>query len=172
MKKFDQSTKNKIMLGVLVVAVLGILLIGKWFMLPSAQVSGLSFGGEQSSSNIAVVSNDIQEISIDLKSRAYEPIVVQKGIPVKFNIKATAENINGCNGTVIIPAYNIERTLVPGDNVIEFTPTEEGTIAYSCWMGMINSRIQVVSNLDTASVTALPGQSPGGFGSSCCDLPQ
>lgn len=172
MKNIDEKTKNKMKLGVLVISVLGILLVGKWFVFSSAQASNISFSGGPATPNIAVVNNGIQEISIDLKSRAYEPIVVQKGVPVRFNIKATAESINGCNGTVIIPEFNIERTLLPGDNIIEFTPTEEGTIAYTCWMGMIRSSIQVVSNLDTASITPLPEQGAGGFGSSCCNLPQ
>jgi heme/copper-type cytochrome/quinol oxidase subunit 2 len=172
MKNSDESSKNKIKTGLLVLSILGILFVGKWIVFPSAQASGFTFGSGPETPNMAVVNNGIQEVSIDLKSRAYEPIVVQKGVPVRFNIKATAESINGCNGTVIIPAFNIEKSLVPGDNVIEFTPTEEGTIGYSCWMGMIGSSIQVVSNLDTASVTALPNQGAGGFGSSCCDLPQ
>jgi len=33
---------------------------------------------------------------------------------------------------------------VAGDNIIEFTPTETGTIPYSCWMGMIKSNITIV----------------------------
>jgi len=32
----------------------------------------------------------------------------------------------------------------PGDNVIEFTPTQTGTFQYSCWMGMIFGNITVV----------------------------
>jgi len=172
MKNSEHSTKNRIKIGALVLSVLGILLVGKWVMFPSAQAGDLIFGKAQGASSIAVIKNDIQEITIELKSRAYEPIVVQKGIPVKFNIKATEESINGCNGTVVIPAYGIERTLVPGDNVIEFTPEEEGTIAYTCWMGMIGSTIQVVADLDTSTVTSLPDQGTSGFGASCCNQPQ
>ena len=37
-----------------------------------------------------------------------------------------------------------------GDNIIEFTPTEAGTYTYSCWMGMLRSKIYVVN----------PGQEP------------
>lgn len=172
MKNIDHSSKNKIKIGILTVSVLGILLVGKWIMFPSVQDSRNSFSSVQETSNVAVVKGDVQEITIDLKARSYAPIVVQKGIPVKFNIKATQENINGCNGTVIIPAYNVEKTLVPGDNNIEFTPENEGTIGYSCWMGMIGSSIQVVSDLDTATIPAISNQGNTGFGASCCSQPQ
>lgn len=30
-----------------------------------------------------------------------------------------------------------------GKNVIEFTPTDSGTILYNCWMGMIRGKIIV-----------------------------
>jgi plastocyanin domain-containing protein len=45
---------------------------------------------------------------------------------------------------VVIPEYGIEKKLVPGDNTIEFTPTNSGVIAYSCWMGMIRSTITML----------------------------
>ena len=44
---------------------------------------------------------------------------------------------------LVIPEYGIQKGLAPGDNVIEFTPTETGTFPYSCWMGMIRSSITV-----------------------------
>lgn len=151
---------------------MGILLIVVLYRFPTVQTLGNSFLGKGETAKAAIVKNDIQEISIDLKSRAYAPIVVQKGIPVKFNIIATQDNINSCNGTIIIPELNIEKTLVPGDNIIEFTPENEGTIAYSCWMGMINSKIQVVADLDAVDVLTLPAQGNAGAFPSCCNPPQ
>ncbi len=94
----------------------------------------------------AQVQGDVQEITTVLSSRKYAPITVQAGIPVKWTIKADAKSINGCNGTMTIPAYGIEHKFTPGDNVITFTPTEAGTIPYSCWMGMITSEINVTDN--------------------------
>lgn len=144
-KMINKNQKN----GVVLITILGITLIVIMFVSPIAQSFAKSLLGQAEAAKAAVVNNDIQEISIDLKSRAYDSIIVQKGIPVKFNIKATAESINGCNGTIVIPELNIEKTLVPGDNIIEFTPQTEGTIAYSCWMGMIRSSIEVVPDLDS-----------------------
>jgi hypothetical protein len=74
---------------------------------------------------------------------------------------------------MIIPKYNIEKKLIPGDNVIEFTPEEAGTIPYSCWMGMIRSSITVVDDVSNASAIASVGvaSDDGTNGStlpSCC----
>lgn len=86
----------------------------------------------------------VQIVSIDVSPRGYAPITVKKGIPVKWIINAEAKNLNGCNYEIIVPAYNLSQKLEPGENIIEFTPAEAGTIPYSCWMGMIRSKIIVV----------------------------
>jgi len=51
--------------------------------------------------------------------------------------------LNGCNNEIIIPDYKIRQKLELGENIIEFTPTNTGTITYTCWMGMISSNITV-----------------------------
>ena len=73
------------------------------------------------------------------------PSPFMRGVPVKWIIQADESDINGCNNQMLIPKYNIEKKLVAGDNIIEFTPTETGTVPYSCWMGMIKSSITVVN---------------------------
>lgn len=98
--------------------------------------------------NPATVNGDVQEITTQL-GRSYTPITVQKGIPVKWTIKAEKGSINGCNNEIQIPKYNITHKLKLGDNIIEFTPTATGTVPYSCWMGMIRSSIKVVDDLGT-----------------------
>ena len=39
-------------------------------------------------------------------------------------------------------------TLKEGMNIIEFTPTESGSIPWSCWMGMIQGTFIVKDNID------------------------
>lgn len=51
----------------------------------------------------------------------------------------------------------MSKKLQPGDNVIEFTPTETGTFAYSCWMGMIRSRITVVEDINNVDSSGSNG---------------
>ena len=110
----------------------------------------------------AAVSGGVQNIEAQITSGGYPEITVQKGIPVRLNLKVKAEDLNGCNRTLVIQKFNKQVNLKAGDNIIEFTPTEEGTIPYSCWMGMITSRINVVAaatntdgtNTDTLAATA------------------
>lgn len=103
----------------------------------------------------ADVDNNVQEIVTQLEPSSYPTFVVQKGVPVKWTMVADSKNLNSCNNEIIIPSLNISKPLKVGDNVIEFTPTETGVIPYSCWMGMINSAIVVVddiNNYDKAEV--------------------
>ena len=90
------------------------------------------------------INKDLQEVRIDLTANNYAPIQVIKDIPVKFIIYADTDTINGCNNPITIPSLGTEYTLVPGENVIYFTPKETGKMAYTCWMGMITSYIEVV----------------------------
>jgi sulfite exporter TauE/SafE/copper chaperone CopZ len=85
-----------------------------------------------------------QVVTTTLAPNRYPPITVKAGIPVRWTIQADASNLNGCNNAIVIPALNLEVPLVPGDNVIEFTPEKSGTIPFSCWMGMIRSKITVI----------------------------
>lgn len=97
----------------------------------------------QSNGSEAQIKDGVQNVTTSLASGQYEPIQVKAGIPVKWTITAEQGTINGCNGTMVIPQYGIQKTLKTGDNIIEFTPTESGTFTYSCWMGMIRSTITV-----------------------------
>lgn len=131
------------------VMVLGIIMVSRGLNLSGVSTS---FAAEsQSSGSIAKIQGNVQIVNTTLDSGRYTPIVVQKGIPVKWTITAKASDLNGCNNPVTIPKYNIEKKLVPGDNVIEFTPNEEGNITYTCWMGMISSNIKVVSDISKVS---------------------
>ena len=89
-------------------------------------------------------SEKVQLVNTSLKGGNYTPITVKAGIPVRWTIEASAADINGCNGVLVIPKYNISLKLRPGSNLIEFTPEGAGRVPYSCWMGMINSTITVI----------------------------
>ena len=43
-----------------------------------------------------------------------------------------------------INTYGITHEFTPGENVIEFTPRESGIVQYTCWMGMINGKINII----------------------------
>jgi uncharacterized protein len=153
------------------VVILGIIMINRGLSLSGVSIAYAS-ASSSGQGNVAKIENNVQVITTNLESGKYPAIVVQKGIPVKWDMKADAQNINGCNETLTIPKYNIQKKLVPGDNIIEFTPDQDGTIPYTCWMGMINSSIKVVSDLTNVSgadisQTSNSGSS-GALGGGCC----
>ncbi len=115
-----------------------------------SQITNLSTAAQT-----ATMKGDVQEIATELEAYGYPALTVQKGVPVKWVISADAANLNGCNNEIIIPSLGISQELKAGKNVIEFTPAESGILQYSCWMGMINSTIAVVddiNNYDAAEV--------------------
>ena len=89
-------------------------------------------------------SGDMQYVNSELDFGTYPEIIVYSGIPVKWIINVPEEVINGCNCKMVISAYGIIHEFTPGENVIEFTPGESGTVPYTCWMGMINGKINIV----------------------------
>lgn len=86
----------------------------------------------------------LQSVTSGMSSGGYESITVKAGIPVRWNLKVPDGALTGCNSAIVIPEYGIEKTLQTGDNIIEFTPGEEGTVQFSCWMGMIRAEIKIV----------------------------
>ena len=93
---------------------------------------------------VAKTQDNIQRVTTRFSAGGYVPIVVKENIPVRWTIQMAREDLNGCNNAMVIPELGIEKKLNAGETVIEFTPKSSGTIAYSCWMGMIRSHITVV----------------------------
>lgn len=87
--------------------------------------------------------DEVQVINSTLELGRYPSITVQAGIPVKWVIDAPAGTINGCNYKMLLKEYGIQHTFTEGENIIEFTPEKEGTVQYTCWMGMIRGTIIV-----------------------------
>lgn len=96
----------------------------------------------------ATVEDAIQRVDFDLSFDSYADIVVQKGIPVKMTVHADEGTITGCNNEIISRDFGFDVPLSAGDNVIEFTPTEEGDFVYTCWMNMISNHIRVIDDID------------------------
>lgn len=90
------------------------------------------------------IKNGYQEIEFNLNYDNYEDIIVQKGVPVKIIINVSEDKLTGCNNEIIISKYNIKKKLEVGVNVIEFTPKDEETFSYTCWMNMIKNNIKVI----------------------------
>jgi len=147
-------THKMMKVSAVLVIVLGVVMTNRGLALSGFSLPSLSFGVNNSAqgSSVATVQDGIQIVTTKLSSGRYEPITVQKGIPVKWTIQAQKGDINGCNNEIVIPKFNKKKKLELGDNIIEFTPTETGTFAYSCWMGMIRSKITVVDDINNIDI--------------------
>jgi sulfite exporter TauE/SafE/copper chaperone CopZ len=144
-KKF---TSKMLTASAVLVVVLGVFMFNNGIGLSGISLLDLPAATSSAKAgNIASIEDGVQVVTTSLASGRYEPITVQKGIPVKWIIQAEAGDINGCNNGIVVPKYDLQKDLTPGENVIEFTPTESGVVPFSCWMGMIRSKITVVDDL-------------------------
>jgi uncharacterized protein len=142
---------------------------------PSSASAILVSGTASRNGITAVVSGGTQSVVTEFKDGYYVPFTVQAGLPLKWIIRVKASDLTGCNNPLTVPAYGIRKTLVPGDNLVEFTPKSKGAIAYSCWMGMIRSKITVVDVIGkadslgeaTADLSAPPAPEAA---SGCCGI--
>ncbi len=115
------------------------------------------------------IENGIQVAKMVQNASGYSPntLTVKKDIPVKWII--TSEDVNTCASSIVSSSLNIRKSLVLGENVIEFTPTETGVLKFSCSMGMYRGVFNVVNNDGTGTVTVQELQkqaaAPAGGGS-------
>lgn len=146
-----------------------IMVLGLTMVSRGLSLSGIAAPLSGNAGSIAKIEGEVQVVTSQLESGRYYPIVVQKGKPVRWIIRARAEDLNGCNNPLTIPSLGITKELKPGENLIEFTPEQEGKIVYTCWMGMISSYIKVVPDLNAVSETELNETQEQGSGrGGCC----
>jgi uncharacterized protein len=144
--------------GVLVMA-LGLVMFSRGVSLFGVALPALA-PAQGSSVAVAKIVGGYQEVRTTVDSGDYHPFVVQKGIPVRWTVSAKAEDLNGCNNPLTVPLYGIRKQLLPGDNLIEFTPDKDGTISYTCWMGMITSYIKIVPDIRALTASDLSTGDP------------
>lgn len=172
-----------------IVIVLGLLMLNNGLVLTG---SGYDFGSMATSvsglesitrgvvaarsQNLPLMNNGFQEIRMEVNRYGWEPnkFVLKKGVPVKWVIEG--KEINGCNNAIQVPKYDLNFDIKRGEQTIEFTPTEEGVIRWSCWMGMIPGTFIVKEEIDlsnTADVqkeldsVEVPKGSSCGMGGGC-----
>jgi sulfite exporter TauE/SafE len=135
--------KNVLKFGATLVMVLGVVMLNRGLSLSGVNTNFLNIGrGVQVAS---VVEDGVQIVRSGIESGSYSTVKVKKGIPVKWIITIEEGKLNGCNNPIVFPKYDMEHELHIGENIIEFTPTEDGRFVYTCWMGMIKGEIVVES---------------------------
>ena len=139
-------------------------------------LTGWTFAAAPSSNSqdaYVTLENGIQVVRMSEVAGGYEPnsFTIKRGIPVKWVIDA--QSPYSCAATIVLPKYNIRKSLEPGENIINFIPTEIGPLKFSCSMGMYRGVFNVVDeNTGTAakpvavakSNTGSCGASGGGCG--------
>ncbi len=142
-------TKQMMKITSVLVIILGVVMGNRGLLLSGINVSeailspmGISLSKDNKNAD-AVIKDGYQTVTTNLEPGRYQPINVYAGVPLKWTIVVEEGKLNGCNNELIIPAYGKQQKLEIGENVIEFTPTQAGTITYTCWMGMISSTITI-----------------------------
>jgi len=113
----------------------GLLLVGSPWTFNSVQST--------EKAETSVPTDSVQVVKMDVDWGGYSPsqIKIKKGVPVRWEINGI--NVSGCANSITIPRLGVFQRLQPGSNIVEFTPTETGTLPFSCGMGMINGRFIV-----------------------------
>lgn len=107
-------------------------------------LSGVSLTKKSDEAAITAMQEDgRQTLRTEIDYGSYPSVRVRAGIPVDWTLVVPEGKLNGCNGELRIPAYDLDIVLQEGENRISFLPEEAGIFQYSCWMGMIQATIEV-----------------------------
>ena len=111
--------------------------------LPTIGSASATSSSKVSDPNVTI-ENGVQLVRMTQSGNGYSPrsFTIQKGIPVKWVITST--NANTCAASILSSQLGIRKYLNLGENIIEFTPSETGTIKFSCSMGMYTGSFNVV----------------------------
>ena len=121
----------------------------------------LAFSGNNSTNSVAQdpnvkLVNGVQEVRMTQDSSGYSPnkFTIKKGVPVKWIV--TSKDVYTCASSIVSQQLGIRKGLQLGENIFEFTPSQTGTIRFSCSMGMYTGSFNVVDeNTSAAAPSAL-----------------
>lgn len=114
-----------------------------------------------------VQSGDVQNAKMKVVGGKYiiEPNSFKVGVPVR--IESDISQIPGCAKSVVIPAFNVKKSLSENNKIIEFTPNKAGTFNIMCSMNMYGGTFNVVNDDGTkASYVEKASTSGGSCGAS------
>ena len=86
-----------------------------------------------------------QDVKIMITSRGYSPnyIKVKNGVPVNLSIES--KDAYNCAAAFRIPSLKVAKNVMPNTTeIVQFTPTQKGKIAFTCSMGMYTGVIEVI----------------------------
>ncbi len=146
------------------VIILGLIMLNRGLMLTGSgydastvllSVSANKVTDNSTGSAVNINSGGFQEIRMNVTRYGWQPakFVLKKGVPVKWIIDG--QDITSCNNAIQVPKLMLKFNIKPGLQTIEFTPTTEGTIPWSCWMGMIPGVFVVKEDVNINSPEAV-----------------
>lgn len=135
-------SKYMIRVSAVLIVALSLVMITRGF-----SVSGITLMSNVSSysyDNVAKLQDGTQVVNTIVDKNGYttREKVIRKEVPVRWILQG--EVITDCNKTITVPELGVEAELHSGENIVYFTPTEEGKLVYACWMGMLTGSFTVV----------------------------
>lgn len=106
---------------------------------------GSIFKSDSGVGTLAQVNNGFQEVTIKVNSTGYvsSANTIKAGVPVR--LKLVTNNTQGCSRAFTIPSLNISKILPQtGEETLEFTPSQAGSLVYTCSMGMFTGRLNII----------------------------
>ena len=130
----------------------------------------------QSNDLNVTIENGVQIVKMTQNGSGYSPnsFTIKKDIPVKWIINSTDSFT--CASSIVSAKLGVRQGLQQGENIIEFTPKEVGSIRFSCSMGMYTGVFNVVDDstsssaqrgVQAADTTPAQPASCGGSGGGC-----
>lgn len=155
----------------LAVILFGLFNLNNGYTLASLNSSVGSEQGIVANDPNVTMENGVQIVRMIENNRGYSPnkFSIKKGVPVKWVIDAQAPY--SCASSIVIPKLGIQKSLVSGENIIEFTPNEVGKLSFSCSMGMYTGAFNVydeasaknsITTQSNNNVASTPTRSSGG----------
>ena len=100
--------------------------------------------GQPETRPVVQTNGEQQVIYMNVNPVSYTPdtFTVEVGKPVRWVING--DNAAGCTSYLLARDFGVSKQILPGENIVEFTPTKRGTFGFSCSMNMARGTIQVV----------------------------
>lgn len=88
---------------------------------------------------------NVQKVRIDVTTLGFEPelVTVKRGIPVEVTVDVQTR-LSGCMSVMVIPAFDVSKSLQMGINTFTFTPDKTGEFDVICPMGIKETTIRVI----------------------------
>ena len=145
---------GKIMkISAVVVMALGLVTLNRGLLLSGYALPLLNSNlgsSKNPTTGLVTATGDSQEINMKVDQYGWNPdtFVVKKDVPVKWNIYV--EKITSCISGIRVPKYGLSKDFSrEGETItLEFTPNEDGTIIFTCPMGMARGDIIVKDDTD------------------------